>query len=80
MNEKWLSNAVLSEIFSRVNVAENSVFIKQKIRMMISFCGSCQASDNITKLDSSLLIDLITDLQSFYQSDCHLYHCRCPSY
>ena len=55
--------------------------------MMISFSPqSCQGRDNITKLDISLLIDQIADLQaSFYQQNWNWYHspdivssCRSP--
>ena len=60
----------LSEMLSGGNVVENYFFIiKLQIQMMISFSPqSCQDRDNITKLDISLLIDQIADLQaSFYQ-------------
>ena len=60
----------LSEMLSGGNVVENYFFIiKPQIQMMISFSPqSCQGGDNITKLDISLLIDQIADLQaSFYQ-------------
>ena len=60
----------LSEMLSGGNVVENYFFIiKLQIQMMISFSPqSCQDCDNITKLDISLLIDQIADLQaSFYQ-------------
>ena len=60
----------LSEMLSGGNVVENYFFIiKLQIQMMISFSPQpCQDCDNITKLDISLLIDQIADLQaSFYQ-------------
>ena len=59
----------LSEMLSRGNVVENYFFIKLQIQMMISFSPhSCHGRDNITKLDISLLIDQIADLQEgFYQ-------------
>ena len=60
----------LSEMLSGGNVVENYFFIiKLQIQMMISFSPQpCQGCDNITKLDISLLIDQIADLQaSFYQ-------------
>ena len=41
--------------------------------MMISFCVSCQASDNITKLDSQVLIDLIVDLHHVFISQTVIY-------
>ena len=66
----------LSEMLGRGNVVENYFFIKARqgklqIQMMISFSPqSCQGRDNITKLDISLLIDQIADLQaSFYQQN-----------
>ena len=62
----------LSEMLSGGNVVENYFFIiKLQIQMMISFSPqSCQDCDNITKLDISLLIDQIADLQaSFYQQN-----------
>ena len=61
----------LSEMLSEGNVVENYFFIKLQIQMMISFSPqSCQDRDNITKLDISLLIDQIADLQAgFYQEN-----------
>ena len=60
----------LSEMLSRGNVVENYFFIiKLQIQMMISFSPqSCQDRDNITKLDISLLIDQIADLQAVFIS------------
>ena len=59
----------LSEMLSGGNVVENYFFIKLQIQMMISFSPqACQGSDNITKLDISLLIDQIADLQAVFIS------------
>ena len=60
----------LSEMLSGGNVVENYFFIiKLQIQMMISFSPqSCQDRDNITKLDISLLIDQIADLQAVFIS------------
>ena len=73
MNEKWSPNAVLSEIFSGGNVLENFLLSSKRSEMMISFCVSCQASDNITKLDSEVLIDLIVDLHHVFISQTVIY-------
>ena len=60
----------LSEMLRGGNVVENFFFIiKLQIQMMISFSPqSCQDRDNITKLDISLLIDQIADLQAVFIS------------
>ena len=59
----------LSEMLRGGNVVENYFFIKLQIQMMISFSPqSCQDRDNITKLDISLLIDQIADLQAVFIS------------
>ena len=76
MNEKWSPNAVPVRNVEQRKCC-GKLFLYQataselQIQMMISFSPqSCQGRDNITKLDISLLIDQIADLQaSFYQQN-----------